>query len=309
MTAHAAHRSDAGDDPDHRRHRRRPPPRRPRAARTPGPPATGSARRCSRPSSRWCGSLHGLRFLDLYAGSGAVGLEAWSRGAGVVTLVEQDRRTAALIADNARTIGFPRANVVAAPVTGTLRRPPAAPYDVVFLDPPYPLPDAAVDDDLLAARRPRLAGAGRAGGRRALGAQRRARLAGGDRRRPPARSTARPCFGTVTRPSRPHARSGDPDPSPGVSVRRAVCPGSFDPVTNGHIDIIAPGLRALRRGRGRGRGEQVQEPPLRGRRAHRRCCAEACAGYDNVSVDGFTGLLTTFCQERGIPRSSRACAR
>ena len=37
------------------------------------------------------GSLDGLRFLDLYAGSGAVGLEAWSRGAGVVTLVEQDR--------------------------------------------------------------------------------------------------------------------------------------------------------------------------------------------------------------------------
>ena len=36
----------------------------------------------------WCGSLDGLRFLDLYAGSGAVGLEAWSRGAGVVTLRE-----------------------------------------------------------------------------------------------------------------------------------------------------------------------------------------------------------------------------
>src|SRR6188768_4537862 len=61
----------------------------------------------------WCGSLQGLRFLDLYAGSGAVGLEAWSRGAGVVTLVESNRRTAALIADNARAIGFSRARVVA----------------------------------------------------------------------------------------------------------------------------------------------------------------------------------------------------
>ncbi|MBB6626591.1 16S rRNA (guanine(966)-N(2))-methyltransferase RsmD [Nocardioides sp. KIGAM211] len=98
----------------------------------------------------WCGSLHGLRFLDLYAGSGAVGLEAWSRGAGVVTLVEQDRRTAALIAGNARTLGFPKANVVAAPVAGTLRRAPSAPYDVAFLDPPYPLEDAAVRDDLAA---------------------------------------------------------------------------------------------------------------------------------------------------------------
>ena len=92
----------------------------------------------------WCGSLHGLRFLDLYAGSGAVGLEAWSRGAGVVTLVEQDRRTASLIVGNANTIGFGRANVVTASVAGALQRPPAAPYDVAFLDPPYPVDDETV---------------------------------------------------------------------------------------------------------------------------------------------------------------------
>ena len=96
----------------------------------------------------WCGSLHGLRFLDLYAGSGAVGLEAWSRGAGVVTLVEQDRRTATLIGENARTLGFAKADVVAAAVSGTLRRTPTAPYDVAFLDPPYPLGEPAVADDL-----------------------------------------------------------------------------------------------------------------------------------------------------------------
>src|SRR4051794_41533827 len=64
----------------------------------------------------WCGSLQGLRFLDLYAGSGAVGLEAWSRGAGVVTLVEADRRTARLIGDNARTLGFAKADVVSGSV-------------------------------------------------------------------------------------------------------------------------------------------------------------------------------------------------
>jgi 16S rRNA (guanine966-N2)-methyltransferase len=98
----------------------------------------------------WCGSLHGLRFLDLYAGSGAVGLEAWSRGAGVVTLVEQDRRTSALIAENARTLGYPKANVVGAAVATTLRRSPAAPYDVAFLDPPYSLPDEAIAADLAA---------------------------------------------------------------------------------------------------------------------------------------------------------------
>jgi 16S rRNA (guanine966-N2)-methyltransferase len=100
----------------------------------------------------WCGSLSGLRFLDLYAGSGAVGLEAWSRGAGVVTMVEQDRRTATLISTNARQLGFNKADVVAAPVSGTLARTPTAPYDVVFLDPPYAHPDDDVAADLAALR-------------------------------------------------------------------------------------------------------------------------------------------------------------
>jgi len=98
----------------------------------------------------WCGSLAGLRFLDLYAGSGAVGLEAWSRGAGVVTLVEQDRRTATMIAANARGLGFAKADVVTAPVSATLARTPAAPYDVAFLDPPYALSEADVAADLAA---------------------------------------------------------------------------------------------------------------------------------------------------------------
>ena len=96
----------------------------------------------------WCGSLQGLRFLDLYAGSGAVGLEAWSRGAGVVTLVESDRRTARLIEHNARTLDFPKADVVCAHVSHALATPPIAPYDVVFLDPPYPVDDVSVGDDL-----------------------------------------------------------------------------------------------------------------------------------------------------------------
>jgi 16S rRNA (guanine966-N2)-methyltransferase len=98
----------------------------------------------------WCGSLSGLRFLDLYAGSGAVGLEAWSRGAGVVTLVEQDRRTARMIATNARNLGFARADIVTGSVSSTLARPPSAPYDVAFLDPPYAHPDGEVDGDLAA---------------------------------------------------------------------------------------------------------------------------------------------------------------
>lgn len=98
----------------------------------------------------WCGSLAGLRFLDLYAGSGAVGLEAWSRGAGVVTFVERDRRTAALVTTNAKDVGFAKADVRATTVEGTLAHPPVAPYDLVFLDPPYPLPDTELADALTA---------------------------------------------------------------------------------------------------------------------------------------------------------------
>jgi 16S rRNA (guanine966-N2)-methyltransferase len=96
----------------------------------------------------WAGSLHGLRFLDLYAGSGAIGLEAWSRGVDAVTLVEADRRTAELIRGNARSIGCDVADVVARSVAATLGSAPAAPYDVVFADPPYPLGDDDVATDL-----------------------------------------------------------------------------------------------------------------------------------------------------------------
>ena len=85
------------------------------------------------------GSIAGLRFLDLYAGSGAVGLEARSRGAGVVTLVEQDRRTAALIRENVATLAFKGVEVLVLPVTRAVAQPPRAPYDIVFLDPPYSL--------------------------------------------------------------------------------------------------------------------------------------------------------------------------
>ena len=94
------------------------------------------------------GSLTGLRFLDLYAGSGAVGLEAMSRGAGVVTSVESDRRTARMVQDNASKLGFPEVEVVSHPVARVLAHDPRAPYDVVFADPPYPLENAELEQVL-----------------------------------------------------------------------------------------------------------------------------------------------------------------
>ena len=96
--------------------------------------------------------LEGARFLDLYAGSGALGLEALSRGAAHATLVESDERVLAVLRGNAERLGLP-AEVVALPVERFLAgqpspddrplddRPPddRPPYDVVVLDPPYEL--------------------------------------------------------------------------------------------------------------------------------------------------------------------------
>jgi len=100
------------------------------------------------------GSLAGARVLDLYAGSGAVGLEALSRGAEHVLLVEHGARAARVIRQNIEAIGLPGAVVVADRVERVLARGPAPAggqdgtaegrYDVVFADPPYALADAGV---------------------------------------------------------------------------------------------------------------------------------------------------------------------
>jgi len=81
--------------------------------------------------------LEAARFLDLYAGSGAIGFEAASRGAAAVTSVEGHRETAHAIEEAAQTLGVARkVTVVAAPVDRALYRL-EGPFDLVFADPPY----------------------------------------------------------------------------------------------------------------------------------------------------------------------------
>ena len=82
-------------------------------------------------------------------------------------------------------------------------------------------------------------------------------------------------------------------------MRRAACPGSFDPVTNGHIDIIARastlfdevvvavGVNASKK--------RLFTPDER-----IGMLTEACAGFTNVRIDSFDGLLTDFCKERDV---------
>lgn len=90
------------------------------------------------------GTLQGVRFLDLYAGSGAVGLEAASRGAARATLVEQHARTAALARRNTADLGLDGVEVVTGKVERFTAERAAGAYDAVFLDPPYDLPNVEV---------------------------------------------------------------------------------------------------------------------------------------------------------------------
>ena len=82
-------------------------------------------------------------------------------------------------------------------------------------------------------------------------------------------------------------------------MRRAACPGSFDPVTNGHVDIIARAsllfdevVVAVGVNKAKSRlftaGERIE------------MLTEACHPYDNVTIDSFDGLLTDFCRERDV---------
>ena len=91
-------------------------------------------------------AVRGARVIDLYAGSGALGLEAASRGASGVVAVESDRRAAEVISANARDLGLTGIRVVRGTVTAHLAPDPSADEaaHLVFLDPPYDLDEAAL---------------------------------------------------------------------------------------------------------------------------------------------------------------------
>ncbi|GGQ10106.1 MULTISPECIES: 16S rRNA (guanine(966)-N(2))-methyltransferase RsmD [Streptomyces] len=123
------------------------------------PPGTGTRPTSDRMReglfSTW-ESLHGVegaRVLDLYGGSGAVGLEALSRGASHALLVESDAKAAKAIRDNIRTLGLPGAEFRAGKAEQIVAaRAAGDPYDVVFLDPPYAVDSADLREILLTLR-------------------------------------------------------------------------------------------------------------------------------------------------------------
>jgi len=93
------------------------------------------------------GSLDGARVADLYAGSGGVGLEALSRGAADVILIEADRAAARVISGNIEAVRLPGARLLTGRVEQVLARGPGGtpPRDFVFADPPYAAPASEVE--------------------------------------------------------------------------------------------------------------------------------------------------------------------
>lgn len=91
------------------------------------------------------------RVLDLFAGTGALGIEALSRGAETADFIEGDRRACAVISANLDLTGFSHAaRVVCASLPAALSRV-TGPYGLIFMDPPYDFPGAAVILDRLQA--------------------------------------------------------------------------------------------------------------------------------------------------------------
>lgn len=99
------------------------------------------------------GSLGGASVADLYAGTGAVGLESLSRGAAHALLVDKDRAALATLRANVAAVGIPGAVVLGEDVVRLVSSPPPgvaqAPYDLVFSDPPYDVADDVVEQVLV----------------------------------------------------------------------------------------------------------------------------------------------------------------
>ncbi|MFT4081034.1 MAG: pantetheine-phosphate adenylyltransferase [Nocardioides sp.] len=85
-------------------------------------------------------------------------------------------------------------------------------------------------------------------------------------------------------------------------VRRAVCPGSFDPVTNGHIDIFARAADLFDEvivGVGVNRSKSASSGRLFTAEERMEMLRQAVAPWPNIRVEGFSGLVTAFCEEAG----------
>jgi pantetheine-phosphate adenylyltransferase/16S rRNA (guanine(966)-N(2))-methyltransferase RsmD len=219
--------------------------------------------------------------LDLYAGTGSLGIEALSRGADRALFVEKDRRALAAIRANLqRTRLEDRAEVVASDVGRALDRmlTDGRRFNLIFADPPYRIAATEVEGVLS-----RLAALLVPGGRAVI--ESGDALAGGTIGK---KGAARRYGGTyVTILERSE-----------TTMIVAVCPGSFDPVTAGHLDIIRRASKifdhvviAV--------GANLRKKPVIPAVERARLLEKITADIENVSVELMDGLLVDFAREQG----------
>jgi pantetheine-phosphate adenylyltransferase/16S rRNA (guanine(966)-N(2))-methyltransferase RsmD len=228
--------------------------------------------------------------LDLYAGTGALGIEALSRGLERAVFVERDRRVREVILDNLRRTRLSdRAEVIGGEVDGVLdgleRRGEV--FDLIFADPPYRIA-AEVGGDLH-----RLRSLLKAGGRVVIeSGEAPVEVAGGRK------GVARRYGGTyITILGRSE-----------LTMIVAVCPGSFDPVTTGHVDVIRRACKIFDHvvvAVGANRRKQAKLDAAQ----RARLIEKVTADVDNVSVEIMDGLLVEFARQqdaRAIVKGLRA---
>ncbi len=223
----------------------------------------------------------GGEILDLYAGTGALGIEALSRGCEWAMFVEKNGRAARMIRENLARAGFSKKGEVlrgdVARVIGGLAEARRT-FHLIFLDPPYRIPPREIGSVLQ-----RLAALLAPGGRVVV-----------ESSNPPAevidnlKGVTRRYGGTVVTF---FERSED-------TMRVAICPGSFDPVTAGHLDIIRR-ASALFDQVVVAVGKNLRKKPRLSAEERARLIEKVTAGFENVSVEVMDGLLVDFARERG----------
>lgn len=223
----------------------------------------------------------GGKVLDLYAGSGALGIEALSRGCEKVVFVEKNKRVARVIQENLQRVGLAeKGEVLRGDVTEVLGQfvSEQHKFHLIFADPPYKILPREIWGIL-----ERLTAL--------LAPDGRVVLESGDPRVETIKNlkgVSRRYGGTVVTF---FERSE-------YTMRIAICPGSFDPITTGHMDII---------GRAAGIydhvivavGANLRKKPRLSAEDRARLIEKVTAGFENVSVEVMEGLLTDFARERG----------
>ncbi len=222
--------------------------------------------------------------LDLYAGSGALGIEALSRGCESAVFVERDRRVASVIRENLLKARLSeRGEIIVGDVGTTLESLVSGgkQFNLIFADPPYRIAATEVGDILL-----RLRSALIAGGKIVVES---GSPIGNIENIVGMRGVERRFGGTLVTVFEKDE----------TIVDTAVCPGSFDPLTVGHLDVIDRASRlfdhvivAV--------GRNVRKDATRLSAEERAALVErAVSGFDNVSVEMMSGLLVDFARVQG----------